>query len=127
MPSVVLLIRFLMALVATSGVMLKGLAMISPASSGRARMNSMARADDRADEVAACRNCLGRRHSNDVIERRQRFRAGDEHSKFVLHFRPERFGYRSNVDLPEFKRRNHRAKAPGFHKFRILRFEACFL
>ena len=30
----VLVIRFLMALVATSGVMLKGLAMISPASSG---------------------------------------------------------------------------------------------
>ena len=86
-PSVMLVVRFLIALSATSFVMLKGLAMISAAWSGCSFMNcdrAAAGADDGADEVAT-RLCRFAGHdADDVVERRQRFGAGNQHAIFVL-------------------------------------------
>src|SRR5262245_54655437 len=121
MPSVVLLIRFLIALVATSGVMLKGLARISPASGigPHESDGTPARADHGADEVAARRHRLARRYADHVVERGQRLRTGDEHAELVFHFRPERLGDRRDIDVPKLKGCNHRSEAAGLHKLGI--------
>ena len=45
-------------------------------------------ADDRANEIAAVLHRLGRRHADDVVERRQRLGPGDQHAELVLRLGP---------------------------------------
>src|SRR4029079_2341766 len=72
-----------------------------------------ARADHGGDKIATCRYRLGGRHADNVIEGRQRLRAGNQHAEFILDLRPERLGDRRNVDLAKLERGHHRTEAAG--------------
>ena len=79
-----------------------------------------ARANDAANEIAARLLGFTGRHAHDVVERRQRFGAGDQHAILVLHLGPQRLGDGGDVDLAEVERGEHRAESAGLDQLGVL-------
>src|SRR5690349_8128339 len=79
-----------------------------------------ARADDGANEVALLFGHLDSGHADDVVERRQRVARYDDGPVFVFVFRPQRLGYRHDVDLSRIERRDAFAEAAGLHELGVI-------